>query len=83
MLVFLVSDDGVGIPKEMLDVILTGKHAGARNSGSNIAIYNTHSRLQLFYGNKNFGLTYHSNEGMGTEVEIRIPAKIYEQPGPA
>ncbi|MDO5424255.1 MAG: sensor histidine kinase [Eubacteriales bacterium] len=82
-LVFLVSDDGVGIPKETLDLLLTGAKAEEDTGkfGSNIAIYNTHMRLQLFYGKKDFGLTYRSEPGMGTEVEIRIPAKRYVKPG--
>lgn len=73
-LVLIVSDDGVGIPDDKLDVMLIGK--GESVSGSNIGIYNTHERLQLFY-NTEFGLTYRSNEGQGTEVEIRIPAKKF------
>ena len=50
---------------------LTG-NGQSTGSGSNIAIYNTHRRLQLLYGKK-YGLTYHSQPGEGTEVEIRIP----------
>ena len=37
------------------------------------AVYNTHRRLQILYG-KDYGLTYSSNPGKGTEVEIRFPA---------
>lgn len=73
VLVLIVSDDGVGISEDKLKIILTG--AGESISGSNIGIYNTHERLQLFYNNTDFGLAYSSNEGNGTEVEIRIPAK--------
>ena len=70
-IVLLVSDDGIGIPSERLSTILTG-NGQSTGSGSNIAIYNTHRRLQLLYGKK-YGLTYHSQPGEGTEVEIRIP----------
>ena len=70
-IVLLVSDDGIGIPSERLSTILTGNGQGS-GSGTNIAIYNTHRRLQLLYGKK-YGLTYHSQPGEGTEVEIRIP----------
>lgn len=70
-IVLLVSDDGIGIPPERLSTILTGNGQGS-GSGTNIAIYNTHRRLQLLYGKK-YGLTYHSQPGEGTEVEIRIP----------
>lgn len=71
-LVFIVSDDGIGILPEKIDQILTGH--GESSAGSNIGIYNTHKRLQLFY-DEEFGLSYRSTPGVETEVEIRIPAK--------
>lgn len=74
-LVFVVSDDGIGILQDKLNTILSGK--GNSHLGSNVGIYNTHKRLQLFYDTE-FGLSYKSKENMGTEVEIRIPAKIYD-----
>jgi len=70
-LIFLISDDGVGIPKERIDQLLTGKIKSS--TGSGVGISNTHNRLQLFY-NTQFGLSYRSKEGEYTEVEIRIPA---------
>ncbi len=73
MIVLTVSDDGIGMSEEMLNDIIKGK--GKHSSGSNVAVYNTHRRLQLFY-NHNFGLTYRSEKGKGTEVEINIPANI-------
>ena len=74
-IVFVVSDDGVGIPPEQMEHILTGE--GKSKSGNNIDIYNTHRRLQLYYNNPNFGLTYRSSLGSGTEVEVRIPMVEY------
>lgn len=71
ILVFLISDDGVGIPKDKIDLLLTGKVKST--TGSGVAISNIHNRLQLFY-DKDFGLAYHSIFGEFTEVEIRIPA---------
>lgn len=76
-IVILISDDGVGIPKEKADTILAEKPAASASSGSNIAVYNTHRRLQLLYGPK-YGLHYSSVPGEGTEVEIRIPARLPE-----
>ena len=69
-IIFVVSDDGVGIRPEKLPYILTGDGQGG---GSNIGIYNTHLRLQLIYSEK-YGLHYESIYGEGTEVTIRIPA---------
>lgn len=76
-IIFVISDDGVGIRPEKLPHILTGEGQGG---GSNIGIYNTHLRLQLIY-NEKYGLHYESVYGEGTEVTIRIPAdskKIHE-----
>lgn len=70
--VLLVSDDGVGIPPEILSTILSG-NGNSQSGGTNIAVYNTHRRLQILYGN-DYGLTYSSKPGEGTEVEIRFPA---------
>lgn len=70
--ILLVSDDGVGIPPEILSTILSG-NGNSQSGGTNIAVYNTHRRLQILYGN-DYGLTYSSKPGEGTEVEIRFPA---------
>lgn len=69
--VILISDDGVGMSAEKTDDLLNGRGA-ASGSGSNIGVYNTHRRLQLMYGPQ-YGLTYSSMPGRGTEVEIRLP----------
>ena len=71
-IVLLISDDGVGIPSEKLSAILSG-NGNNTSGGTNIAVYNTHRRLQILYG-PDYGLTYSSTPGSGTEVEIRIPA---------
>ena len=71
--VLLISDDGVGISPDKMPTILSGTGQSS-SGGTNIAIYNTHRRLQILYGQK-YGLTYTSTPGQGTEVQIRIPAK--------
>lgn len=71
-IVLLISDDGVGISPEILSTILSGS-GNSQSGGTNIAVYNTHRRLQILYG-KDYGLTYSSNPRKGTEVEIRFPA---------
>ncbi|MCF0134484.1 MAG: sensor histidine kinase [Blautia sp.] len=70
-ILLLISDDGVGIPPEILPHILSG-NGKSTSGGTNIAIYNTHRRLQLLYG-PDYGLSYNSTVGEGTEVTIRIP----------
>ena len=71
--VLLISDDGVGIAPDKLPMILPGREPVFQVEPS-IAIYNTHRRLQVLYG-ADYGLTYSSDVGKGTEVQIRIPAK--------
>lgn len=71
-IVILISDNGVGIPPEKLKNILSEKNITVGSSGTNIAVYNTHRRLQLIYGPE-YGLKYSSTPNAGTEVEIRIP----------
>ena len=72
-IVLLISDDGVGISSDRLSTLLSGEGTSS-SGGTNIAVYNTHRRLQILYG-ADYGLKYSSNPGQGTEVEIRIPAK--------
>ena len=74
--VLLISDDGVGIPPKILETILSGT-GQSRSGGTNIAVYNTHRRLQILYGN-DYGLSYSSKPDEGTEVEIRFPARREE-----
>ena len=69
-IVFQISDDGMGMDGDALASILKG--TGSSRSGSNIGIYNTHQRLQLLYG-EDYGLTYASVLGQGTEVTMRLP----------
>lgn len=58
-----------------------GRSAARRPlGGTNIGIYNTHRRLQILYGTE-YGLSYTSEPGRGTDVQIRFPAqKKYENP---
>lgn len=74
-IVILISDDGVGIQEETLNAILSEDAVPSGSSGTNIAVYNTHRRLQLMYGPE-YGLSYSSTPGQGTDVEIRIPARL-------
>lgn len=88
-IVFTISDDGVGMSEDKLRQLNESlynaekriKSEKIRESdesnmrGSGIAITNTHLRLVLLYGH-GYGLTFRSEEGKGTEVEVRIPKKI-------
>ncbi len=72
-IIFLVSDDGVGMDEETCRHLLADKKVYIpKSKGSSIGIYNTHQRLKLLYG-ASYGLHYESTAGVGTEVTIRIP----------
>ena len=75
-IVFVISDDGVGILPEKVPLILDGTYEDGK--GSNIGIYNTHLRLQLLYGKK-YGLHYESTPGHGTEVQVKLPGILYQR----
>jgi len=71
-----VCDDGVGISEEsVMDVLNTNP-----DESHGYGVGNINSRLQLYYG-KNYGLTFTSEPGKGTQVEIRIPAARIEGSG--
>ncbi len=69
--VLLISDDGVGIPEDIIGDILS-EDRKATSPGSNIAIWNIHKRLQILYG-EDYGLSYASRPGQGCEVTLRVP----------
>ncbi|HEY5584121.1 MAG TPA: sensor histidine kinase [Ruminiclostridium sp.] len=71
-IILCVNDDGIGIPTDKLKMIYTGSIGST--TGSSYGIKNINDRLKLFYGEK-YGLSYKSEYGKGTTVEIRIPAR--------
>ena len=75
VLMFSVSDDGVGMPTEQVERLLTmppGK--------SGIGLRNVHERIQLTCGSE-YGLAIQSVEEEGTTVYVRLPRemKVTEQ----
>jgi two-component system, LytTR family, sensor kinase len=64
-ILFEITDDGVGMPKEIIDRLL--QDASDNNS---IGIINIHKRLLKFNTN---GLTIKSKPGIGTTVSFTIP----------
>lgn len=71
-IILLLFDNGVGIPAEKIAALMTPQTASGK--GAHIALYNTHRRIRLLYGEA-YGLTLRSRPGEGTEVEIRLPAE--------
>jgi two-component system sensor histidine kinase YesM len=76
-ILLFVEDNGTGISPERLAQLLLDNLGGpspAKPKGFNsIGLRNVHERYQLHYG-KEFGLSITSREGLGTRVELLMPA---------
>ena len=73
-IIFQVTDDGLGMSKEQMDSLLTMEESREGGYG----VKNINFRLKLCYGEA-YGLSYESEEGMGTTVSIRIPVMTVEE----
>ncbi|MFD0960181.1 cache domain-containing sensor histidine kinase [Paenibacillus chungangensis] len=67
-LVFDVVDDGVGMSRQQLDVLLRDSRGGG------YGVKNVHQRIQLYYGEE-YGVECYSRPGIGTSVRLRLPMK--------
>jgi sensor histidine kinase YesM len=65
----IISDNGVGMPREILDTLL--QQQSAKGDVSGIGMGNVRTRLQMLYPQARF--TLHSAIGRGTCVHIVIP----------
>lgn len=64
-LLFIVRDNGIGIPKELLPNILESNSSG-------YGLKNVNQRAKLLYGDA-YGLSIESTENVGTAVMLTIP----------
>ena len=79
-LLICISDDGVGMDEKTLNV-LNGKLGrngsqiadAEQEKKGGIALANVNHRIQLIFGEE-YGIHVFSMEGVGTDVEITIPA---------
>ncbi len=69
-----VSDNGLGMPEQSLDLILTDENR-VHKKGSGIGLSNVHQRIQLYFG-KQYGLEIESVLDEGTTVHIHLPKVI-------
>lgn len=69
-ILFRIIDDGIGIRQERIDQIFDSK--GHTNTG--YGVRNVDQRIKLQYG-PDYGVTIFSRVGIGTSVQILIPAK--------
>lgn len=70
-LCFTISDDGVGMEVENVNLLNEG--VGINNSKSGVAITNMKKRLEYMYSNQEKLIEFSSTRGEGTEVVICIP----------
>ena len=71
-LIIEVSDDGCGMPEEICRKILSDEIESENISSSGIGVKNVNERIQLRFGKK-YGLSYSSEEGIGTTVTYVLP----------
>lgn len=69
-----ISDDGVGMPPNLIQQILSNKTSTAEQGGIGIGIRNIHQRMIRLYG-REYGLEFRSEKWKGTAVTIRIPLR--------
>lgn len=77
-ILIVVSDDGLGMSEETLaqlqERLASGKsQQDGKQRGGGIALPNVNRRIQITFGLR-YGLQVSSTLGMGTDVEIRLPA---------
>lgn len=76
-LVFRVEDDGVGMKKELIELINSGDYSHFSRSG--VGIRNVAERIKLTFGQE-YGLKLFPRDGSGVIVELYVPAD-YESEG--
>ena len=68
-----VTDNGPGMPREVVERLLDESYTGPASKGSGIGLRNVHQRIRLTFGEE-YGLTIISEPDAGTRVRIRLPA---------
>lgn len=71
-LILCVTDDGAGIPPDILPTLFSEERPRSHASLNGIGVCNVHKRLQMLYGDA-YGLTIESEPGVGTCVTVRVP----------
>lgn len=74
LLTFIVTDDGNGIPVDILKSLRNYLDSEIDNKGFGIGLKNVNRRIKLFYGDA-YGLSIESLAGHGTSVILTLPVK--------
>lgn len=67
-----IYDTGIGMSPEKLKELRESLSHVDTDSTNNIGLHNVNSRMLLYFGN-NYNLLLDSEEGVGTNVQIRVP----------
>jgi len=67
-ILFTIQDDGIGIPRDKLDIILN------EEVSQGYGIINVNKRVKIQYGQE-YGVSITSELGVGTRVEILVPRR--------
>lgn len=73
-IILKVKDNGVGIPEEVRQGLLSQSDSQRDNS---FGLYNVHQRIQIYFG-KEYGLKIQSKVGQGTTAIVKIPL-VYKE----
>ena len=77
MFQFIVEDNGIGIPAEIREGILTNNNLVPKK-GSGVGLVNVNNRIQILFG-KEYGLLIESEPDEGTSVSVCLPAILYTE----
>ena len=68
-----IIDNGLGMPQEIADKLLTEKVNNVQKKGSGIGLRNVHERIKLYFGDE-YGLEIYSEPDEGTTIRVHMPA---------
>ncbi|MBF9016562.1 MULTISPECIES: sensor histidine kinase [unclassified Oceanispirochaeta] len=75
ILMFKIEDNGDGIDKEKLDLILHSLQEKKEADESHIGLMNLHNRVTKYYGNSEIGITSIISSHKGTTIFLSIPKR--------
>jgi len=73
-----IEDNGLGMPQEQAEALLTEETTKKRSKGSGIGLKNVQERIQLYFGAE-YGLSIYSEPDEGTTARIHLPVKTLEE----
>jgi two-component system, sensor histidine kinase YesM len=78
IIIFRISDNGVGIQPENLEVIRRQLEMNDILDTGNIGLLNVNHRIKMIYGHQ-YGISIDSTPGSLTVISVKIPAKTEEE----